>query len=296
MTATALLVVSCGLIFPQDSIEDLATSTVSLSPTITDTAIPAKTPLPLNTLTPPEREEFVRVSLLNSANCKLPCWWGIIPGETTWQDTEELLHFLGVRIAEVPGYDPNTVLHGTGGFDFEGTSIKNGIFFQEADGIVDAILINSDGYNNLAEFQDLWRNYSPQRILETYGAPDRIWLNVTEPYGSARGYHLWFFYDKQGFMIRYPGDVVDAPILHICPVIEGMRAIDLSLQAPDSSLLLERFDAILEDIRLQTETGKTRELHSIQDATGLDEKQFYDAFMQEEPACFDTPQNIWTVK
>jgi hypothetical protein len=217
-------------------------------------------------------------------------------GKTTWKDTEDLLHFLGVRIAEVPGYDPNTILHGTGGFDFEGRSIKNGIFFQEADGIVDAILINSDGYNNLEEFQNLWKNYSPKKVFETYGVPDRIWLNVTEPYGSTRGYHLWLFYDKSGFMIRYPGDVMDEPVLHICPVLEGLRAIDLSLQPPASPLPLERFDAILEDIRLGTETGKTRVLHTIQDATGLDEKEFYNVFVQEESPCFDTSVNIWVAR
>ena len=248
---------------------------------------------PQSTLTPPEREKFVRETLLSSSNCQLPCWWGITPGETTWKDTEELLHYLGVRIVGVPGYGPNTILHGAGGFDFEGISIKNGFSFEETDGVIDAILINSDGYNKPEEFQTLWTNYSPKKILEMYGVPDRVWLNVTEAYALGRGYHLWFFYDELGFMIRYPGDVMDAPVLRICPVIKGMRAIDLSLQDLDSPLLLERFDAILEDIRLETETGKTRVLHSIEDATGMDEKEFYDIFMQNELTCFDTPQSIW---
>lgn len=277
-------------------------NSLTLQPMIEPTTTPiafetdTKTSLPVNTLAAPEREKFVRDTISSNSNCKLPCWWDITPGETTWEEAEEFLQHLGVRVGAVPGYSLNAVLHGTGGFDFEGISIKNGFSFEETNGIIDAILINSDGYNNLEEFQTLWGNYSPKKILETYGVPDRIWLNVTEVYASARGYHLWFFYDEMGFMIRYPGDVVDASVLHICPVIEGMRAIDLSLQAPDSPLPLERFDAILEDIRLQTETGKTRGLHSIQDATGLDEKQFYDAFMQEDPACFDTPQDIWIVK
>jgi hypothetical protein len=278
------------------------TEVVRTLPGATSTTTPiafetsTKTPLPVNTLTVPEREKFVRDTISGNPSCKLPCWWDITPGETTWKETEEFLQRLGVRIGAVPGYSPNAVFHGTGGFDFEGISINNGFSFEETNGIIDAILIRSDGYNNLEKFQTLWKDYSPKRILEAYGPPDRIWLNVTEVYASARGYHLWFFYDEMGFMIRYPGDVVDTPVLHICPVIEGMRAIDLSLQASDSPLPLERFDAILEDIWLQTETGKTRGLHSIQDATGLDEKQFYDAFIQEDLACFDTPQDIWTVK
>ena len=85
-------------------------------------------------------------------------------------------------------------------------------------------------------------------------------------------YHLWLFYDNLGFMIQYPGGVRDSSILRVCPVIEFMQAIDLSLQAPNNPLPLDRFDAILEDIRLQTETGKTRGLHTIQEATGMNEK------------------------
>lgn len=247
-----------------------------------------------STLTPQERENYVRESLSSNSNCKLPCWWGITPGETTWKETEELLHYLGVRIGAVPGYGPNTIFHGTGGFDFEGISIKNGFSFEETDGVIDAILIDSDGYNKPEEFQTLWKNHSPQKILGTYGVPDRVWLNVTHAYALSRGYHLWLFYDKLGFMIRYPGAVLDAPVLHICPVMEGVVAINLSLQSPDSPLPLERFDAILEDIRLETETGKTRVLHSIQDATGMDEKEFHDNFMHEESTCFDTSQDIWT--
>jgi len=252
--------------------------------------------MPVATLTPRERENFVRDSLSVNSTCKLPCWWGITPGKTSWKDTEELLQYLGVRIGAAPGYGSNTVFHGTGGFDFEGLSIINRFSFEETDGVIDAILINSDGYDNPQEFQALWKNYSPKKILEMYGVPDRIWLNVTEAYALARGYHLWFFYDELVFMIRYPGHVMDALVLRICPVIESMQEIDLSLQAPDGPLPLERFDAILEDIRLQTETGKTRGLHSIQDATGLDEEQFYDIFMQEDPICFDTPQDIWSIK
>jgi hypothetical protein len=260
-------------------------------------------PTPVNTspsqptLTSQERENYVQESLSSGSNCKLPCWWGITPGETTWDDAEQLLLYLGVRIGAVPGSDPETIWHGTGGFDFEGISINNSFGFVESDGVVDVILISSEGYNRPEEFQALWKNYSPKKILERYGAPDRVRLNVTEAYALGRGYHLWFFYDELGFMFRYPGDIIDAPVLRVCPVIERMRAIDLSLQAPTSSLSLERFDAVLEDIRLETETGKTRVLHSIQDATGLDEKEFYNMFMSEEqPTCFDTPQDIWSIK
>src|SRR5688572_27007039 len=77
-------------------------------------AVPVNTATLQPTLMPQERENYVRESFSSSSNCKLPCWWGITPGETTWKDTEELLHYLGVRIGAAPGYGSNTVFHGTG--------------------------------------------------------------------------------------------------------------------------------------------------------------------------------------
>ena len=220
-----------------------------------------------------------------------------MPGEKTWKETEELLHYLGAIFDSkgIQGYAPNAYLHGVVGFDFK--NVTNDFYFEETDGVIDAILIKSHGYDKPEEFQALWKNYSLKKILGEYGIPDRVLLNVTYAYNLGRSYHLWLFYDELGFMIRYPGGVSDAPVLHICPTLEGMNAIDLSLQAPNSPLPLERFDAILEDIRLQTETGKTRGLHSIQDASGLNEEEFHDLFIQEEELiCFDTPSSIWDVK
>ena len=98
-------------------------------------------------------------------------------------------------------------------------------------------------------------------------------------------------------MILYLSGVSDASVLKICPVHESMLAINLNLQDPKSLLPLERFDAILGDIRPQTETGITRVVYSIEEATGMNEKEFYDLFMQEEEMiCFETPSSIWDIE
>ena len=294
--------VSCRSAIPTGEVVGILTTTSPVASTASQTPTPSgvKTQVPVNTLTAQEREGFVREMLTSSSNCKLPCWWGITPSITTWAETEQLLQYLGARIGASPGYDPDTVFHGTAGFDFEGLSLKNSLSFQEYNGIIDAILIRSDGYNKLEEFQVLWRDYAPPKVIMTYGVPDRVWLTIPSSFTSEyRGYYLWLFYDKTGFMIRYHGQVLDAPILHICPRFGGdgyIAQIEIRMQSPDSSLPLDRFDAILEDVRKRTDTGKLRVIHSIQEATGLDEKELYRIFVQENPACFDTPRDIWTSK
>ena len=286
--------------FPGEVQSPVPTGTSSTAIAVPETITPTSTlELPVNTATVQERERFVRESLSDNKNCRLPCWWGFTLGETAWKDVEELLLYLGVKVGSVPGTEPNTIFHGTGGFDFidiAGKSIFNNVSFDEKKGLVYAIHITSEGYNNPAEFQRLWQNYAPQKIMTDYGMPDRILLNVVDPYSAYGGYYLWFFYDNLGFSIRYPGGFVVEPVLHICSSIETIGKIDLNLQSPENNLLLDRFDPLLEDKRLGTDTGTLRVVHSLQDATGLDDIEIYNTFISNEEACFDTPQDIWRVQ
>lgn len=293
-------------------VDTTVTTTPSLVPTMTKTRAPistltpiptatptiTKTPLPMNTLTAQERESYVREFLTGDPKCELPCWLGITPGETTWNEAEQILRYFGVRIGATLLDDQATVFHGTGGFDFEEKDIYNGFGFGERAEHIDFILITSHGYNNIQEFQTLWKNYSPEILMKTFGIPDQVVLNITIPGPSPyRGYFLWLFYEQLGFMVRYDGGVLDAPIFHICPKIDQNGDIDtikLSLQSHDSPFPLGYFDPILTDTN--PSTAYLRVFHSIHDATGMDEKEFYDIFVKEEPACFNTQRDLWNVK
>src|SRR5688572_13990138 len=43
------------------------------------------------TMTTDEAKRLVRDLLENNAGCKLPCWWGITPGKTTWSEARQIL-------------------------------------------------------------------------------------------------------------------------------------------------------------------------------------------------------------
>lgn len=277
----------------------VAAITKTTAATFTITPTQTKTILPVNTLTWQERENHVREFLSGETACELPCWLDITPGVTSWNEAEETLRYLGVRISDSPREDGAAIFHGTGGFEFVEKRIYNLFDFVERAGNVDFIVIQSHGYHNPEEFQSLWKDYSPDSFLKTYGIPDRVLLQViSRGYSIYRGYFLWLFYDYFGIMIRYGGSVLDSPTLHICPKIglgeDGIEIINLSLRSLDSPLLLESFDPILNDTNHST--ASMRIVRSIQDATGMNVTEFYNVFMQNSPACFDTRQDIWDVK
>lgn len=266
----------------------------------TSTPTPTSTPLiptptisltPMPTLTAQERESHVRELLQTNRGCELPCWWGIVPGKTQWEDARKLLEHLGVRISSKTEPD-GSIFHGTGGFDFEDEKIYNRIGITEKEGVVESIYILSDSGMNEAAFQSLWKHYDPQLVIPAFGVPSRVWLTTsTIKVGNKgiTGYILKIFYDHLGFVVRYDGGVTHSPIYHICPTFddssEGISQISMVLQSPDNQSPLDRIDqGDLIDKYTRT----------IEYATGLSLEEFYQLFTQEDkPACFDTPRDIW---
>src|SRR5688572_21075132 len=91
----------------------LPPSETIVPPTQTVTSIPS-TPLPVFTSTPlwtpfptfssTESVENLRIWMQGVFDCLLPCWGGITPGKTTWQEARQLLEqmsgFWTVNISE----------------------------------------------------------------------------------------------------------------------------------------------------------------------------------------------------
>ena len=285
------LVSSSAVISPTTTIRTAATYSPTLRtlPTIT----PTFTPQP--TLTTGEQDIHVRELLKTNAGCQLPCWWGISPGKTSWKDAEHFLRYLGATIGQTE-LETGATLHWA---KLQGNSsyISPGFIEGEVqEGIVDTIFVggNHSGTQNQSDFESMWESYSPKQIVTKYGVPSRVLLDTTGETGlsptGANGYTIWIIYDQLGFMIRFVGFVADLPVYHFCPELQkgadDISHINLTLQYPDNPLPLEWDDAIL-----STQPSRAK---SIQEAAGISVDEFYRLFTQtDEPACFDSPHDIW---
>jgi len=95
---------------------------------------------------------------------------------------------------------------------------------------------------------------------------------------------------------RIPKYFFGAPFFRICSETDPLLNIEINTQSPDNSLALDRFDRTLEEVRLGTDIGKVLVIHSLQEATGLDDTEIYNTFLQNEGACFAIPSDIWRAK
>jgi len=265
--------------------------TFTTSPTLTSTITPTSRP----TLTADEQKNYVTELVNTNTGCQLPCWWAIVPGKTTWKETESFMRYLGVSIGQRETesgviWRPLFVKGLLREFDIS--------FVASKEGVINTIFIagNPGATQKQEDFESFWETYSPKEVIRIYGVPSRVLLSAPGQTGIGNtgnnGYILWIFYDHLGFMIRYDGAVADLPVYHFCPELkEGANnviSIDFTLQHPDHALPLELSDGIL--------AHDLWRVKSIQDATGMSLEEFHQLFSQDEkPACFDTPHDIWPV-
>jgi hypothetical protein len=237
--------------------------------------------------------------LSTSDGCSLPCWGGITPGKTSWEEASNI--FSGLGGLSKPYNSNGDIIHS---FEINYKAEDgyrddefNGINIIEKEQIVNTILLlGQNEASDPVKFQTLWEMYSPEKILKRHGPPTKVLLSTTVN-GSGNtgntGYILWLFFENQGIMIRYDGIVKLAPVLHICPRLApggDIYSIQLSLQSKDNLLPLDREDGILEPkgaLIFPT-------IHTIEEAAQLKVDDFYKLFIQtDKPACFDTPSSIW---
>jgi hypothetical protein len=263
--------------------------------TSTKTQIPTDTPTSEPTLSKNEGMTAILELLKTNAGCTLPCWWGIQPGQSTWDDTQFVFSHLGFGITYSKTYSDGVIVHSrTIPFD-PYNKVFMDTFFYEINNTIVSMRIYSNGALDQSKFQGIMDTFSPQKILLNYGVPSRIWvfssggfIEKVDP-GTKMSYRLFFFYDNLGFLIIYYGLVDYQPIYHICPYFSENGLIDsfeLYMQSDKSTNPLENLTPFI--------TKENLGALSIEEATGLSVQDLYNLYMNATgPVCFDTPRDIW---
>ncbi len=111
-----------------------------------------------------------------TGGCRLPCWWGFTPGETSWQTTKTFFALLGKTIEAWRGHD--TQQHYAVYFDIPEHRHFHYQGYHEKDGVLDRIGIHAvppvhdDEFVYVdSQFIGDWRPYMLPQILGVYGPP-----------------------------------------------------------------------------------------------------------------------------
>lgn len=268
----------------------LPTGTLTPPPTSTLTPIPSWTPLP--TLDQSARRQLILDLLNHNAGCQLPCWWGITPGETTWEQAKQSLALFAEEIGEVPK-DEKTQLLGERSIAIHlyavkyespqsGTLVFTGYSFNYIGfGVEGGIVIYITVGNNAQEIDSDTAQYLLPNLLETYGVPNDTRLYVEDGPNTLE-FWIGVMYE-QGIIARYAyqahreGDQYQACSQYAEPV--------LSLWAPDDKQLQAMF---VEDMKKYV--GEA----TLSQVTNMDVPMFYETFKNpDNKICLYSPMSLW---
>lgn len=255
-------------------------------PSLTNTPTQPVTPSPEPRAFPDQGElsdkDFVLHLLQTNGGCELPCWWGIVPGETKWEDAEQFLSRFTLRIEK----DWEETKKGADGQPFQ---IKNFVVYMDIDqpdpGLF-SIRIKDEFVTGIYVSRPLTKpHFSLQKLLNNQGVPSKIFIfthsNVMEP---PTPFDLILYYQEQRFLIVYTtlvykeNEQITACLDDVGPTI----AVVSDAEALTDQQVQEFFLG-----------PDPRGILSIEDALGITTDVFYETYRDSETICLTTPANIW---
>jgi hypothetical protein len=287
----------------------IETLLISLTPTkrFTNTFTPVST-LPAN-------DAYVRVNqFLNSrSNCHLPCWLGIIPGQSSLINVSEQLikfsyiatdSFSGVSTGNwlvtgltIPYYleDNNVIEIKTGYLNNVGENNISVTEFSTRTYKLDSGIYSGDVYG-YPFYSELLKKITISEVLSSNGQPDQIYVSsylrndmlVTPGYGDHFDLHVW--YPNDGIFMTYKMAVEsEGNNYRMCP---STALISGDLTLPN---LGDNFDDALLKLgsKYQGFFPPSSYNKSLEDAFGIPIEEFYRIFSVPTDHCLETPKSIW---
>jgi hypothetical protein len=277
----------------------VSTLTPSLTKTITPSydsssvpAIQTSTPItPVATYSPDGKGAYLIGLIESNGGCHSPCFLGIQPGVSNWEEIRKVEAPLYTRDRYIPD-DQGTITL----YTYIEKKVENlDVVFFGSQNIIEQITVDAriylpnDPYEYFPAFADAMRRYSLPNILSEFGSPSRVLLQVQGQIEQNAGTQaeILLLYDSLGFIVHYLfKDIVtqdqETFVLRACPDYEHTESIRLYLQASDNDAPLERMINNLGDYYLNTW------LKPLQGITNLSVDDFHKMFVSpSKDTCFD---------
>lgn len=185
------------------------TNTPTPFPTVTVIHLTV-TPTSVDTLEPDVAKATIEPLLQEPMNCAVPCFWGIIPGETHFDEARIFFGKLGFIPFE--GIDRNSPSSGMYFYtisNISGNSRHSSATLFISGNLVKDIVINPDIPRPKEGGPREWIAYSPETLIKRYGSPSDVRFTVSS-YGMAGSppniaINMIMYFDRANLIVHYDG-------------------------------------------------------------------------------------------
>jgi hypothetical protein len=289
---TGRLLVPTLTIAPSITLTNTATTTYTNTKTNTTTKSFTSTFTPtIATLPPDDARKRMHDLLIDNGGCRLPCFWGITPGISIYD--EALQNFIQLsNIANLIIINENS-FGITLGLEEKGSNVAADISvysFIDRERIkkVQNIMLNLswDIETNLFDF------YKVPHILSDNGRPSEVLLfTYNAPINEYDTLSIFIFYQDQGIIAYYMMEKKESgENIVACLSDITFNNFDIELLPPGNIELFVNKRARI----LQAKSGYREEvIKSIEEVTSMTLDDFYNAYKNPANDCITTPADNW---
>lgn len=247
---------------PTQTLTAIPTRTITKTPTITPTI--TSTPLPSLTFLPtvPNAREEVRKLYDTNGGCNLPCWWGITPGMTTFEEVRQHFQQFSGEVHLDPDKDRSKVIlyypPASNSVDY---NVSSQLFFEN--NVVQKIVMD---YETV-----MWGGFFPERMIKEFGKPDQVSFGLTH---ESQGY-LAFLYLEEHIFVEYLLTIEeDAGEKNACFAAFGYMGTWAGENTAVNNVVLGEY-----------------KLNPLEESTSMDREAFYE-MIQQYPTSFCFPYEV----
>lgn len=236
-----------------------------------------------------EEDQSKLLGLLKSNSCNLPCYLGIYPGTTTWEEAKTIFESLNAYFSYNTNIGDHTIynLHLdigdeslaklTPDLNSVTTDVKiiQNLHLIVNDGIVQKMWTSISTRRSISKFQGYWSRYTLRQIFLQFGIPDQLLTGKRDAGGI--GYGLFAVYEKEGLVFSVSGSAQDG---YICPESENLSiGLEFSITNPASGLDLYAPPF--------TVLPAGRVYVPVNEVFGVTKEGFYTQLITDSQACFE---------
>jgi len=265
-------------------VEATSKPTLTLPPSKTPIPPPTLTWTPLPTLSAEEALNHVQRQMQTNGNCRLPCWWGLTPGVTRWDQAYQ--YFATFADEFFQGDSQQTTKNGITVQDTSYTVLYN-IEDGSSRGWVDIEVLDEIIVGLKIAPISTRLSFQLHQLLTDYGKPGQVFIKTYSNSPSSNlPFRLVIYYPKQHILAYYQlkaereGDYLVACPQQIAPRLWLWPKNELWTNAR------------IQEAVLNPET--TVPLQPLEDVTSIGIETFYQLFKQSDNlACLETPAKFW---
>ena len=222
---------------------------------------------PQSTLTTEEGKALVLELIASNGGCQLPCWWGITPGETSWDDTRSFLE----TFTTISNLSTNLY----------GVTYRN-LPENVSDGAVGATISVNDGLVQTI-VTDVY--YPLSEVLAIYGQPSEVRIFVDSQSIDTLAPFVIALYYEQGFLAVFRGKTNKGVPSQICPSSIGGNQTVWFLWSPNLEMPFEK--AGRQALLFVSPADKS--FRKLEETTDMNVRSFYETYRDVENVenCFE---------